>query len=583
MGKFKGFYLLLFSVLLCALIMAGQIVHAVETFQNNLLKIDLYHSSLGGVKVTLYTNKPYNESVSINKKNDFEYVILMPETANSLTAKPTLKTVSDIIKNIDVKTQQYENQVKGYTKITILTTKPIEITPQVQTLNVSDYQMSEKDYNDLIAQTAKKQTTKTIQKLNPTQKKTFAPRPTQKPTVVYTKTQTLVQKKVEKKKALPQKVIAEPKLKTKPKTIEAVVPAVKTKPQKIEQPKTTQKVETQVKTVIPQTIVPAIKPVQPIRKFERYKHKIKNIVKNHFGSNFYTIIGLALIPIIFLLLILKVAGKTAGKIRQQKSNFAENLKEAPNPVIHPVTDYSEKINDDMTWKEKFQTYVDTTTPPISAPTDEVVGANQIQNADANPQENINQESVSSQELDDLFGADSLLNNDENAKFEESPKISRENSSLDELNEIMTQDELDEDISIEALFDEDNYEYVENISEENIAEDYSPKANQYFEPPIIEEEQEESVNQNQDKFVQSEFVIDDERGFYLVDFENTTALVGHIAEEIFVLKRFDEKVSDVLQARFNEKKGNAVNYMTRVGNFKGIVEVTPQKMNLLIVL
>jgi len=76
----KIFYLLL----ICILVIKVQYsfvtqAFADQTFENNLLKADFQKNSLGGVKLNLYTNKPYNDKVVVNKKSDFEYVVLMPE------------------------------------------------------------------------------------------------------------------------------------------------------------------------------------------------------------------------------------------------------------------------------------------------------------------------------------------------------------------------------------------------------------------------------------------------------------------------------------------------------------------------
>lgn len=583
MGKFKDFYLILFCVLLCVFVTAGQIVRAGETFQNNLLKMDVYHGSSGGVKVTLYTNKPYNDYVSVNKKNDFEYVILMPETANSLTAKPTLNAVSDVVKNVEVKTQQYENQVKGYTKIIISTTQPIEIVPQVQTLKTSNYQLSEKDYSELMAQTPKKEANKAVQTVP---KSKPAPRP---PLLTRANSQVFVQKtikepmhakKIAAEKPVAKKIEAKPKAKiveTKSQVAKPIVqkaepivaqtvPEQKTIP--TAQNLTGAKVATQAITpqVIAPAIEPTIKPLPPVGRLQRYgikiKGKIKNIVNNYFGGNIYNAAGLALIPIILLLLILRAAGKTANKIRQQKSDFAKNLKEAPSPVV----DYSGKISEDMTWKEKFQTYVEASTPTIEESTKPA-------------EENIFQGTQSKQELDNLFGEGALSEDVADTEKEtaeagvedeipQAPPQYEEDSLLDELDEIMVQDYTEEDVSIDELFGEEEFAQEENAETVNIEQETEKPAEFVGE---IEE----------DEFIQSEFVINDETGFYLVDFEDTTALVGHISEEIFVLKRFEEKVAGSLQARLNEKKGNTTNYMTKVGNFKGLVEVTPEKMNLLI--
>lgn len=95
-----------------------------------LVRMDLDQNSDGSVKVNIYTDKPYTEQVIVNKKPDNKYVILLPETVNTMGVKPDITGLSNV-KGVDVKTQQYSSLPnKGYTKITIDGKKPIEIVPQ---------------------------------------------------------------------------------------------------------------------------------------------------------------------------------------------------------------------------------------------------------------------------------------------------------------------------------------------------------------------------------------------------------------------------------------------------------------------
>lgn len=95
-----------------------------------LVRMDLDQNSDGSVKVNIYTDKPYTEQIIVNKKPDNKYVILLPETVNTMGVKPDVTGVSNV-KGIDVKTQHYSSLPnKGYTKITIDGKKPIEIVPQ---------------------------------------------------------------------------------------------------------------------------------------------------------------------------------------------------------------------------------------------------------------------------------------------------------------------------------------------------------------------------------------------------------------------------------------------------------------------
>lgn len=702
-------YLVISLFVIFHLLVGMRIASAGETFQNNLLKVDLYESSLGGVKMTLYTNKPYNDSVRVNKKSDSEYVILMPETSNSLTAKPSLKSVSGAVKNVEVKTQQYSGQIKGYTKIVVTTSKPVEISPQIQVLSGAP-QISEKEYNELIAQSAKKKqlsaqkaVTKPAQTVTKVTVKTVAKPPVyvQKPResvkTITSETKATATKNVSKKTSVEQKTV-KPKVLSTPKVVKestkkveapvakkvetskketavrapvAKVPAAKVTTEEVpKQEAVTPAVisETQTSTLKPEEKVgpssvatTAVQsPVAPtstmkeVSKLQVYKHMIKNQIKATMKkNNVYTLAGMALIPIILLLLVLRVIGKSVKKMKSQKSSFMANLKEKPVKT----TDIAGKITDDMNWKEKFKTYTEATKERA-----------QEHAAPDNMQEN--------PELDDLFAEEEFPHiedesgvsheavQDENFYGEISAESSQaegaqtdgvqdyedpsadiyrevdayydnlsqggetveehlvhadtyavETPGLDQFGSTMGQDQnqflSDEDISLDELFGADEEEiaprslesfgYAVNplieVSEAEPVEDAVVTQKDFqvefsddfsFETALMEEDNdivegltEELGGESGEEIVTSEFVIDYNKGFYLVDFEDTTALVGHIADEIFVLKKFDKKIEGNLQARMDERKENSINYMTKVGKFKALVEVTPKNMNLLI--
>lgn len=578
----KYFYI----ILLFVLFVSNCIGHASETFQNALLRMDFGKNPAGEIKVVLYTSKPYNDTINVNKKSDFEYVILMPETANSMTANPILNAVAGVVKAVMVKTQQYENNVKGYTKITIATSKPVEITSQAQNLKDSDYRLSESDYKELLAQTAKQtkiQPKTEIKKPLPVKKETV--KSVQKPKFVETvgsakrKTQVYGTKRYiaqtarrernlyQSKPHSYKKAIVKPQIVEKPKHIKTK--PIETKPSiqqdvitppmvetKITTPVENMKEKTTLQTqTVTQPVVPVVKenipPVQNEGKFTRYK----NIIKN----NLYTILGL--IAAVFILLLLG-ARRTVKNINKQKETFINHLDEQPSAV----TDYTEKISEDMTWKEKFQTYREAAQEQSQM--DETVEPAEEQFQDI-------------EELDELFGSEpeSSIEQDflkeesviENEIPETEVQQNEEESTLVEFDEMQKYNVEPQNVSIDELFGD------EEIPLENKEEEFS------FENPIIEKLFEEEIleTKEQDEIIKSEFAIDEEKGFYLVDFEDTTALVGHIKDEIFILKRFKEKIEGALQARLNERKINSVNYMTKIGDFKALVEVTPDNMNLLI--
>lgn len=599
----------IFLALILLAFVSFQQVNSADVFQNNLLKAEILKNSFGNIKIVLYTSKPFNDSVFANKKSDYEYIILMPETANSLTVKPSLQNVSDIVKNIEVKTQQYQNNIKGYTKIVISTTKPVEIIPQVQTLKPSDYRVNENDYKELLSQTSKKQSQA---KTSTTPKKEIV-KSVPKNVALVAKPAKNVSKSIEQsktsnevkfKKANITKPVMKSEKISKPINKEIKTPkmAVKTKAQnnpevqknvipKYEAPK----VFKEEQKIIAPTVTPVVKEVSPAHvktsnlveapKINEVKeaipvntaktsklHRYKVIILN----NIYAVFGAALAIFILLLLIAK---KMTQNIKKRKEIFMSHLEEKPEPA----TDYTEKISDDMTWQEKFQTYVDKSSSSAAEGLDiyteeglpESITSPSGQSFDEQLGEELNElfssepEETSENEMpQDKFAVQESFEEELSGDFQ----ISQTN--FDEFEALSSAKNMEEDLSIDDLLGEEDV--ISNVS----GFDYNVAMQPDTQDVLAEASMDEFVEEPSE-IIRSEFVIDDVKGFYLVDFEDTTALIGHIEDEIFVLKRFNQKIQGSLKARMDEKRGNTTSYMTKVGEFKGLVEVSPKNMKLLI--
>ncbi len=78
-------------------------------------------------------------------------------------------------------------------------------------------------------------------------------------------------------------------------------------------------------------------------------------------------------------------------------------------------------------------------------------------------------------------------------------------------------------------------------------------------------------------VKSGYNIDSEKGFYVVNIDGVSALVGRIKDNIFILKKFDRVVDKPIQVRPDD--GSV--YIVRVGKFKCLVDVSKDKMGTLI--
>ena len=121
----KKFFLILLGIVtlnLCAF--------AIESdFKNSLLKVDYVKTGNDSYNIRLFTQKPYGEPIKVIKKTNTSYYILLPETFHSVGS---VAPFGDI-KSTEVKLFPYAGQDlnNGYTKISIYTSKPLNIKTQL--------------------------------------------------------------------------------------------------------------------------------------------------------------------------------------------------------------------------------------------------------------------------------------------------------------------------------------------------------------------------------------------------------------------------------------------------------------------
>ena len=75
-------------ILLAILFLGIVSVNANSAYKNELTKVSLSPVGSGDVKITLYMAKPYSEPLRLLKKNDGEFVLILPETYTSAPQKP---------------------------------------------------------------------------------------------------------------------------------------------------------------------------------------------------------------------------------------------------------------------------------------------------------------------------------------------------------------------------------------------------------------------------------------------------------------------------------------------------------------
>ena len=130
----------------------------------------------------------------------------------------------------------------------------------------------------------------------------------------------------------------------------------------------------------------------------------------------------------------------------------------------------------------------------------------------------------------------------------------ENSPADDVFGVMTENETGLMLSD---FEHDNFENPEDVSN-----------------GVVTQSHDEVTMLNEVK-------INDNAGLYLVNYDNSSSLVGHIADDYFVLKQFDRLEKGKIILKHAEKVEDANRYLVRVGRNKMIVEVSDKSMSRLI--
>jgi len=215
------------------------------------------------------------------------------------------------------------------------------------------------------------------------------------------------------------------------------------------------------------------------------------------------------------------------------------------------------------------------------------------------------------EEDDIF-ADTEIKTEENIETPEENIENIENIEISEAEEEVESSEIiessEEDETVETI--EEPEEPIEIYEPDGFINDFEPIVpddsifDELITQPLVFDEtlNEEALalgddeknleNDNDEVFeelreeyqiidgmkVLSNTKIDDSRGFYLVDFDNVSSLVGYVDDDVFIIKTFDDFVDNQIYVKLADKISETVNrYIVKVGLFKIVVEVTNTSM------
>ena len=626
---------------------------------NNLVQLDLKKSSNNSVNVTLFTSNGYNDNVMVRKKSDNKYVILIPKVQSSGYSASNLNGVRDLVSNVDVKTVNDTNG--GYTKVTLITTKPLDIKTSAQ--KSSPVTEEQKEYKTLIAQAnavknniGKQETPqqKHAQKTEITVNKA-ATSVTQKTN--KTTTQTDSAKQIEKQKNAPKIKLTEvnPQSVKENKDRQTRRAQLAELIQEVKQEKIAEHIPD--KTVVPAVPAPApvvnnvpvqeVKDIKEMPKVEQPKKtsilsKIKHKAKKGLKP-----VGITLASLFGLIFISRLIRAIAATTKEVKASFVEQL--AQNHSNSESFKYNNITDDDeLSWQEKYKRYLDASAKPvpragnkgnytfIKTPAEPVRKLNKKRN----DLEKMVTEIAKSRtneiqpEIVEVQNEDDAIQKAIKFKAFDSHRATLDTTSRDKIrsrfkkyeNELPLHEQKNVELGKSILHSNprklkdanldvadvdknrikyDPSDYIMSSVDEylSILDKESEKAPQQVSieqtpvlpavkaidkteirpiaksqtNPITKQHSETKASYLNGLIVKSGYNIDNNKGFYIVNVDGKSALIGKVNDEVFVLKRFDSNVTNPIQVRHD----NANVYMVKAGGFKSLVEVTNDKMGVLI--
>lgn len=611
---------------------------------NNLTQLDLKRSSNNSVNVTLFTSNGYNDNVMVRKKSDNKYVILIPKVQSSGYSASSLNGVKDLVSNVDVKTVNDTNG--GYTKVTLITTKPLDIKTNTQ--KSSPVTEEQKEYKTLIAQAnaVKNNIGKQEPQKQQVQKTEVTVNKASTPTTTKTTTQAKApNKEVKKASTAPKIVLTEVKPQTEDKARQTRKAQLAELINEVKQEKLAQ--TTQVPKESLDNIVPPaetltenqapqeVKDIKEMPKVEKasiwatIKHKAKKAVKP---------VGITLASLFGLMFILRILGAIASATKEVQTSFVDQL--AQNRSETEDTNYNNLAdNEDLSWQERYQRYLDASAKPVPRANNK--GNYTFIKTPAEPVKKMNKKrsdlekmvadvaNVRRMEIEPeiVESEDEAIQKSIKFKAFDNHRATLDTTSRDKIksrfkkyeNELPLHEQKNIELGESILhsnprrlkdatldvadvdknrlkFNDSDYTMSSVDEYFAILDKEQPTVQPVIQPKIEIGRTEKSIpnkvsqtnpitklrNETKSSYlngliVKSGYNIDNNKGFYVVNLDGKSALIGKVNDEVFVLKKFDTNVTNPIQVRHD----NANVYMVKAGDFKSLVEVTDQKMGVLI--
>ena len=600
--------LIIISVLLFSTIN----VIGANAYKNELIRVGFSPLGVNDVKITLYTSKPYSEPLRLLKKNDSEFVLILPETYNSAPQKPSISDVIGEVTDADIKLYSFisNSMENGYTKIVIRTNGSINLYPEAVAIGGGSL-ANIQDYNKVVYSPPKTAPSNNIQVIKAQDNKEVK---ISKPeNQVVSKEKNAPKQEVKQVAKKENKV--EPKKEVKNTVANAVNNTNTIKPEKNEniQPKEQVVEVAQLPTLTEESVSPVTENVQvPLEEitqenvngsveksnsFKVFLSKVKNKITTsakksyHFIKNNFNNLG----NILLLLAALVLLGMSA------KFGYAIVKSAKPRKDEENVDKSDVKNSNDGQYSSFFKTLIDSEVNGSNAFRLNAFSENEsdaafveessnahkdVMNIDQNLswQEKFRAVQRNKKELfrdDEIEKAAEDMGNKLTPEMEENMNIENPIKKLKQdfravkkvLEKQKDTQTLSGDAPIEQKFVPEKIEKVEVVS----FDDYQKE----IEPPKVQVKTTMPLKSNPPKVV-SQLPLADDKGLYLIAYKDKIALIGYIKDKVFKLNTYSSLTNKKLYARLSESENGRDSYIVKFDNNKMIIDVSEEKMQLKLV-
>lgn len=546
-----------FLLVLLGIVTLNLCAFAIESdFKNSLLKVEYVKTGADSYNIKLFTQKPYNEPIKVIKKTNTNYYILLPETFHSVGSVAPLGD----IKSTEVKLFPYAGQDlnNGYTKISIFTSKPLNIKAQLNSStksvapSINAKELAKLDSAFGKAQTSNEQAQRQAQ-LKAKQE-----------------AQRQAQLKAQQAREAAQKAEAQRQAQLKAQQEAQRQAQARAQAQKEAQLKAQQEAQRQAQIKAQQE---AQRQAQLKAQQETQKTKSNNLqVAPEAAEAYY-----------------KKHGQ--GSVNEKKSQ-AEPYEGAPQNLIPQDEIFTEDIENenieeipDITDKTKNETVGNLKDGIINVlskfkPYYYIIADNLILFA-ALAVAFIGIVMLIAMNKNKKRGLPKTMDKEQNPDIKKHYDLEKLSKEINDTYKTGLEEELSNKAAQEAQAFRDEFK---DLMEEKPEQPKVPDNIDYYEYENTKEPEEKEDFTVQEEYTEPEVIssveIAPKRGFMIIETQGTKALFGYIYDNVFLLYQFKEFISDCdIKYRISEKQYDRTFFIIKVDRFKLLVRVTATSMRL----